>query len=414
MLSPGSVHQPRQDSLVSRSLAQSPALNNATSLISPEQTQVPVKDFSYLLRPEIYHPLTSTTIPGPFRSSPKQPAPETPIASLLARGHFRAAAIAAVQELTSAPAAASTAFAHPPVSPTDYNRIFALLHTRLLCLTLMDAADIAAQEARALEDLNAPFYYDEITGEHLAPWELRVLTVRLQAMGFGDPRRAVMGYYELARDARAQVVAASQSHDMTTCKFWKARLRDLGIRVVGALVEMEDLAGAAALLSTLQPNVECDDSGKIAMSQALLWLHLGDVDAARACTLDTISGKGHVIAKVIGALSDMAEGNYPSALVAWQELKNEAEKRGVDDEMIGVNMAVCFLYLGRMEEGRDALDGMVQRGHNSRTILFNLATMYELSTDKAKALKLRLAERVASMNESSKGWEKTNADLKLS
>ncbi|KAG5922877.1 hypothetical protein E4U42_005176, partial [Claviceps africana] len=142
------------------------------------------KDFSFLLRPEIYHPLTPLHVPVAFRNSPKQPDPSEPLEQLLAHGHFRAAAIAATQELTGSGGRGA-------VSPTDAPRIFDLLYTRLVCLTLIDATPLAAQEVKALEDLSNPrLYVDDETGRHLVPWHLRVLNVRLQALGFGDPRRA--------------------------------------------------------------------------------------------------------------------------------------------------------------------------------------------------------------------------------
>jgi trafficking protein particle complex subunit 12 len=39
--------------------------------------------------------------------------------------------------------------------------------------------------------------------------------------------------------------------------------------------------------------------------------------------------------------------------------------------------------------------------------------MYELCTERARILKLKLSEAVAAMDESSSGWEKSNADFKL-
>ncbi|KAL2052460.1 hypothetical protein ABVK25_007332 [Lepraria finkii] len=39
---------------------------------------VPAKDFSYLLRPEIYHPLSQLDLPPPFRTPIHQPAPSAP------------------------------------------------------------------------------------------------------------------------------------------------------------------------------------------------------------------------------------------------------------------------------------------------------------------------------------------------
>lgn len=52
-------------------------------------------------------------------------------------------------------------------------------------------------------------------------------------------------------------------------------------------------------------------------------------------------------------------------------------------------------------------------GRSSHTLLFNLTTMYELCTERARSLKVRLSEKVAAMEETNDGWEKTNADFKL-
>lgn len=59
------------------------------------------------------------------------------------------------------------------------------------------------------------------------------------------------------------------------------------------------------------------------------------------------------------------------------------------------------------------LEGLIDTGASSHTLLFNLATMYELCTDKHRNLKTRLVERVARLDESAAGWEKMNADFKL-
>ncbi|ORY62128.1 uncharacterized protein BCR38DRAFT_458722 [Pseudomassariella vexata] len=378
---------------------------------SPAPVSAPVssRDFSHLLRPEIFHQLTPLSILAPFRNLSKQPTPETPIEELLSRGYFRAAAIASVQALTSSPVSATMAAAHPPVDPKDHVRIFSLLYTRLACLCLIDAVPFAAQEAKALEDLNQAYYLDPISGAHLMPWELRVLAIRLQTLGFGDPRRAVMSYYDLAREARFEFAKANKAHDQSAKLVWKTRLADLGIKVAGALIEMEDLAGAAEHLATLRDHEGGD--GRLAMSRALLWLHLGDLDAARRSVRDRKADESGV--RVVAALTDMADGNYEGALEKWRALQDEMEDEGVLDEMIGVNLAVCLLYLGKMDEGRESLEGLVDGGRTSHTLLFNLSTMYELGTDHAKNLKLRLAERVAGMEATSWGWEKANADFKL-
>ncbi|KAK7429372.1 hypothetical protein QQZ08_004185 [Neonectria magnoliae] len=394
---PSTVAQSSQQAPPPRSRISSPPIRSSADSPVSQLGEARAKDFSFLLRPEIYHPLTPLNVPVAFRNSSKQPSPEAPLEELLAHGHFRAAAVAAVQELTGSGESGS-------IDPTDSNKIFGLLYTRLACLTLIDSTPLAAQEVKALQDLNdIRTYVDDTTGEHLVPWELRVLNVRLQALGFGDPRRAVMSYHDLAREARDNIAKASAKHDNSARELWKARLHDLGIQVAGALIEMDDLTGAAHHLSTLRDRGD----GKMALIKALLWLHLGNADSARECAQQGTSNNQDAD-KIILALCDMADANYDSALEQWKDLKETT-----DDEMVGVNMGVCLLYLGRIQEGREILEGLVNSGLSSHTLLFNLSTMYELCTEKNRTLKLRLTERAAAMETSAVGWEKTNGDFKL-
>jgi hypothetical protein len=337
-LSPN-THQPRRSTSTTshgRSAAASPR---------PQIGEARRKDFSFLLRPEIYHPLTPLNVPLAFRHSPQVPDPEAPIEELVAKGHFRAAAIAAFQELTGTGA-------HGGVDPRDAKRVFELLYTRLACLTLIDATPLAAQEVKALEDLSSVrTYVDEATGEHLVPWELRVLNVRLQSLGFGDPRRSVMSYYDLARDAREHIHKAAAQHDSTARELWKGRLRDLGIRVAGALIDMDDLAGAAHHLGTLEHGGDGDGAGagggRLAFAEALMWLHVGDSEQARKCAgvcAEQQDGRGGA-EEILLALCDMADANYEGALAKWDKLSEDMQ-----DEMVSVNRAVCMLYLGRMKD----------------------------------------------------------------
>ncbi|KAI8629486.1 hypothetical protein F5Y19DRAFT_433144 [Xylariaceae sp. FL1651] len=326
----------------SLSQARSPARPPAPTSESPVTT----RDLSFLLKPEIYHQISPLTIPPPFRNPARQPAADTPIPTLLTNGHFRAAAIAAAQALTNTTSTPGST----PISPSDHVRIFDLLYVRLACLCLIDAVPLAAQEAKALEDLNSAFYADPESETHLAPWALRILAVRLQTIGFGDPRRAVMSYYELAREARTEIARAGKAHDHSAAETWKKRLAELGVKVVGALIEMDDLAAAAAHLTSLAEaqGRGSADGGRLAMSRALLWLHLGDVDAARRCVRERPDGE--TSERVVDALADMADGDYDAALGKWQALRNEMVEHGVKDEMVGVNLAVCLLYTGKMSE----------------------------------------------------------------
>jgi len=53
---------------------------------------------------------------------------------------------------------------------------------------------------------------------------------------------------------------------------------------------------------------------------------------------------------------------------------------------------------------------LVEEGSSFHALTFNLSTIYELCTERSRALKIGLAEKIAGMG--SKG-EKANADFKL-
>jgi hypothetical protein len=57
---------------------------------------------------------------------------------------------------------------------------------------------------------------------------------------------------------------------------------------------------------------------------------------------------------------------------------------------------------------------MVDHGKGFHALTFNLSTIFELCTDKSRALKLRLAEQVAAFpDQDGLGWEKSVVDFKL-
>lgn len=151
-----------------------------------------------------------------------------------------------------------------------------------------------------------------------------------------------MGFYELAREARLVLTSLKSSPSeereeeevKEEIKVWELRLQELGIRVASALIEMEDLEGAARFLGTL-------DGGKGLKGQkALLWLCLGDAEAARAC-----GGEG-----VVEALCGMADGEFGGAVGMWEGLLRDVDGEEGERAMWRGNLAVCLLYLGRMDE----------------------------------------------------------------
>ena len=180
-----------------------------------------------------------------------------------------------------------------------------------------------------------------------------------------------MGYYDLAREARLTLSSLKKMASMNRggeedtdvitelaeeIALWEQRLSELGIRVASALVEMEDLDGATRFLSTLKPPSFASTPSRVHLEtqKALLWLHLGDVETARSgISLSSYPSKNHE-GKVILALAHMADSNFESAVGVWEDLLSvppEVEDgQRAEEAMYKTNLAVSFLYLGRMDE----------------------------------------------------------------
>lgn len=267
-------------------------------------------------------------LPLAFRTSSHQSDPSLPSSVLLKSFNFRSAAIAAANELCN-----SASLSTP--------EIFSLFYYRLACLTLIDSITFAAEESKALEDLSSPFYRDEDTHTHIMPWELRVLAVRLQGIGYGDPRRAISGYYGLARDAREQIAKASGEERLER----EERLEDLGLRVGNTLVETGDVSGAIRHFKSLRLSSTGRNAELLTGRLALLYMRLGDLAAAKNC-IEAASGR--VLKGTLQPLLSMAEGRYDDAITEWKHIRSITSD---SDSIIATqNLAICLLYVGRINE----------------------------------------------------------------
>ncbi|KAF2761005.1 hypothetical protein EJ05DRAFT_449284 [Pseudovirgaria hyperparasitica] len=378
---------------ISRSQIASPAQDSTTPTSALDD--VPSKDLSFLLDPSIYHPLPTSAVPQPFLNSLNASDINDSLTTLLSRGQYRLAALHCARELCAIR------------DPTSVTTILNLFHTRLACLTLLSHHDLAATESKALGDLTSSFYRHPVSGTHYVPWSLRVLCIRLTALGYSEWRKGIMGYYELAREARSEIARASATHnDNAATEEWSARLRELGVLTANLLVEMGDLEAAAEHLASLPGYTDAEDAEAVRLRtyEALLWLRVGDIAAARR-TLPASQPPSHLT-----ALLQISDDDFDSALSTLQALRKSHSK----DPMIGQNLAVCRLYVGQMSAAREVLEDLVDQGHAFHTLTFNLATLYELSTERAREKKGALADRVAGRKpRDQESWERANVDFKL-
>ncbi|KEF54573.1 uncharacterized protein A1O9_09015 [Exophiala aquamarina CBS 119918] len=375
------------------------------------------RDLSFLLDASIYHPLSQLEVPGPFRK-PFLPPPtsETPIArsldqldNLLSQCEFLRAAHFAGMILTSG-----------TVRPTDTRTVFRLLAIRYSCLELTGNLLFAAQEAKALEDLSSAFYYDDLNPQggadndndpirkvprHIMPFSLRLQSLRLQSIGFSDSRRGVSTLYDTASECRENITSPATTLEQR--KLWAARLQEVAIRVVNALVEIGDLDCAIRTLKTMKPT-KPEDAPTWEARMILLLVKMGDV--AKAGQIIKASNLQHTDRVALEALLAIAQGQYQDAEALLKPGPNIETSL---QALVKQNLAVAYLYNGEVQKAKEILEDLVQDGHSFQTLTINLATIYDLSSDRSRELKASLVSRIASDGNSNKARAFTNADFKL-
>lgn len=394
--------------------------SQSSSRHEPGQAFPQGKDLSFLLDASIYHPLSQLGIPGPLRQAlPYPPTADmslqeslTQLNALLSTGQFLSVASLAASILVSG-----------SVSPGDSKTIFELLSLRYSCLELTGNGLLAAQESKALEDLNSAFYYvdeppqssngdaalpEQPLQQHIIPFHLRLQALRLQAIGFSDPRRGVSALYDLGLECRehaASTFATSEERGM-----WSSRLSEVGIKVVNGLIEMGDLDCAARTLATLKPG-DLKGASMWTTRMMLLYLKIGDLSGAQ----QLLQGPGATDeqTRLLQPLTTFAEGQYEDAALAWEQCLQS----GVPSEqaaLIKHNLAVAYLYSGQIQKTREIMEGLLDEGNSFQSLVLNLSTLYELTSDKSRELKLSLAGRIGQQDaDTERGWTKTNADFKL-
>lgn len=355
-------------------------------------------DVAFLQDPSAYHVLP-TTAPLPFQHASNVPSVAAPIDSLLISGHYRLAAIAAARNIVAAAA------------PTDYPTLFHLVHIRLACLCLINEHALAAQEAKVLGDLNSAFYRHPLTNVHLVPWDLRLLVVRLTALGYGEWRKGIMGYYELARECRESIIRATEESDKV---LWRRRLRDCGIRVANTLVEMGDLEGAGRHLGTLSKTDGDTDSAEareVLVMETLVWLRVGDLVSARRCLSQASQARSDALLDgSLTALVQLADSDYEAAASSFRALHEQFP----EDAMVAQNLAVCLLYTGHIPDAKELLSKLVDESPPFHSIVFNLSTVFELCTERNRDKKAEMAEKLASRKDGrGVGWERSTLEFKL-
>jgi thioredoxin-like negative regulator of GroEL len=372
-------------------------------------------DLSLLLRPSLYAPVPTTQIAAPFLDASHQPAPDTDLEVLLSHRRFIHAADKATDILTSG-----------SVSPSDTQKILDLLYTRFSCLVICNQTALAAKEAKPLSDLLAresSTYtrpYREIFLSQV-PWSLRLLLLKLQGLGADVHRRTIMGLYALSTECRTLAAKAKAEKDDAGFATWKHRLHALGLRVAGELIEMGELETARRHLDTLSSDTtgDAEEATKMRIRKTLLLLRLGDTQAAEQCLASSSSAQTDtdldIQTQALKALTSLCSSDFSTALSTLQALAASHPH----NPLISHNLAIAHLYTNNVVVGSEMLEALITQDEVVfPTLLFNLCTMHELRTEKARDRKLDLVDVVAGLGDQRAetrvgGFEKGVAEFKL-
>lgn len=363
--------------------------------------QANTQNLSFVLDAAIYHPLSQADIPVPFREAPVEPPPRgmsisqimDQLDSLIAKCDFLGAASYSATCLTGG-----------ATQPTDHSSIFRLLAARYSCLELMGQTVLAAQEAKALEDLSSDFYYTVTAtsdaaieahngirphARHIMPFTLRVQAIRLQNIGFSDPRRGVTALYDLGLEAREHL--ASPYTSAREREEWKNRLKSLSMHVVNALIELGDLDCAQKTLAQSKPQDRREEAQWVSR-MVLMLVKLGQLEKAKSY-IDALSheDKNRILLSSILATAD---GRVTDAAA----LLESAAEKGADPELIALakqNLAVAYLYMGRILDARTLLEELIDGGNSFQSLIVNLATIFDLTSDRSRDKKINLINKLA-------------------
>lgn len=218
-----------------------------------------------------------------------------------------------------------------------------------------------------------------------------------------------MGYFALGSECRERAAAARNSNDAETASLWDHRLRELGLRVVDTFVEMGELETAGRYLQGLgHDNDDDDDSAGIAYRRALLKLRVGDIASARSLVATCNGLDAEIMITLLNALATDPAASVPD----WRALTSKHP----DHEALVSNLAVCQLYAGEVGEARGLLEGLLEGGGPVfGGLLFNLATVFELCTDRATEAKMGVAAVLAEREGSGEcgGWERGGGGVEV-
>ncbi|GAA6011784.1 hypothetical protein JCM10207_004243 [Rhodosporidiobolus poonsookiae] len=212
------------------------------------------------------------------------------------------------------------------------------------------------------------------------PFDLHILAAALPGLQ-GHKQRSVETLAALLKSAKEELWAAKAPEEE---ELWRGRAEQVGRMLTDLLLEIKANSTTASLLSSATP------SPSLHLSLTRLAFSSGNVGALSQLVADPAPS-----ARSAAVLELVAQGK-------WEDAEGELTKV-LEEEPDNVeatnNLAVVLLYRGKVNEAITILTGLFSshpsHAHNNETILFNLATLFELRTEQAGAQKVRMLRSAA-------------------
>jgi len=301
-------------------------------------------------------------------------------------------------------------------------------YVRISLLTKLRQFSVAEVEAEPFGDLDRPDLYFQYYPEmypgragSMVPFAFRVLLAELP-QHLGKQHETLDRLYTLLAKVRDVLACASSDHKMSAADIalWRSRERRLLFALANCAILQKDYDLAVDSLEMLFQGAESNDQRASIMSAlGRVYLQLGDVDKAQRTLAKAYKLRNGVGKKeedagekcdnyMDMAFLSMANGNYANALSSLQQ----ALEASPDNPLVVNNIAVCYLYLGKLKEGLAFLESHVTSDPSSmlqETLILNLCTLYELESSYAGQKKRALLDMVGRV----KGDSLNTACLKL-
>ncbi|XP_064604975.1 trafficking protein particle complex subunit 12-like [Liolophura sinensis] len=289
---------------------------------------------------------------------------------------------------------------------------------RLTLLTKLRLYSLAESESQAFKNLDtADLYYDYYPQLHpgkrgsMVPFGMRILHANLPHF-LGRTQDALDRlYYILAVVKKivsnlesggaedGSLLELSAESRKASLELWRKRELQVLYSTGNSLLSVKDFEAGLEVYESLLEKDKANHS-ELLCALGRIYLQMGDIDKASSYFKqfdDECSNRDNVMTGRIAishGLVALSRNNFNEAYQYF----TTAKKADPTNPIAVNNLAVCYLYMGKLKESLATLEGMIQSDPSKNLhegVLFNLCTLYELESSRASQKKASLLEMVS-------------------